>query len=297
MKRGLVLSGGAAWGLANIGVLQVLEREKFLFDSIAGSSMGAIVAGAYALGLGTGAIARTASQISLLKVARVSGPPFMNGLHAGFLRQELENILFPLIGSACIGDCSIPFVCVAGKVSRPVQWERILLPGFTEHFFECITPHVFADETRMIDALLASSAIPVIFAPVKIGQDTFVDFVHFGALPARQLRALHSPDRVIGTDTNPRYGALRRFLPSPWREFMDRGHREIENDRQACDLIIQPKMPAQMFRFDRADDFIEAGRVAAAHHLKEIHSVLAEPLKTVRSEKRERRKRTKQNKK
>lgn len=274
MKRGLVLSGGAAWGLANIGVLRVLEREGFSFDSIAGSSMGAIVAGAYALGISVDVIEDTAAKISLLNVASIVRPPFKQGLHGGLLRQKLEAILIPVIGNARIGDVKIPFVCVAGKVVKPVSWEKIVFPGFAEHFSECIIPHVFSPDTRMIDALLASSAIPVVFAPVRIGADEFVDLVHFGAIPARQLHALHAPDVVIGTDTNPRYGMLRRLLPAPWREFIDRGHTEIDADKEACDLVIEPRMPAPMFRFDRADDFIISGQLAAEKRLPELRMIL-----------------------
>lgn len=274
MKRGLVLSGGAAWGLANIGVLRTLEREGFSFDCIAGSSMGAIVAGAYALGISIDVIEDTAAKISLLNVASIAHPPFKQGFHGGLLRQKLEVILAPIIGNAKIADTKIPFVCIAGKVMKPVSWEKIIFPGFTEHFSERIIPHVFPPETRMIDALLASSAIPVVFAPVKIGSDEFVDLVHFGAIPARQLRALYAPDVIIGTDTNPRYGMLRRFLPAPWREFIDHGHSEIEADKQACDLVIEPRMPAPMFRFDRADDFIVSGQMAAEKRLPELRMIL-----------------------
>lgn len=274
MKQGLVLSGGSAWGLANIGVLEVLEREGYFFDCIAGSSMGAIVAGVYALGIPLRVLVQTASKISLLKVVRIAKSPFAKGFHGGLLRQQLETILMPVIGEARIADTKIPFVCVAGKVCKPVSWERTLLPGFTDHFFHCITPHVFPGETRMIDALLATSAIPVAIAPVTVGQDTFVDLVHFGAIPARQLRALHHPDIVIVTDTNPRYGVLRRVLPAPWKEFLDRGHREIEADREASDLVIQPTMPASIFRFDRADEFIAAGRRSAETQLPALRLLL-----------------------
>ena len=50
-KVGLVLSGGGARGLAHVGVLKVLERERIPVDLIAGTSMGAIVGGLYATGL------------------------------------------------------------------------------------------------------------------------------------------------------------------------------------------------------------------------------------------------------
>lgn len=274
MKCGLVLSGGAAWGLANIGILDVLESEDFRCDCVAGSSMGAIVAAAYALGIPLQKIKDTAAQISLLTFARLSAQPFAQGFHSGLLQHQLETILTPLMGDAVIADTKIPFVCIAGKVVRPIAWERVFFPGFTEYFFQCVTPHVFSPETRMIDALLASSAVPVLFSPMKIGSDEFVDLIHFGAIPARHLRSIHHPDILIGTDTNPRYGLLHRMLPRPWREFMERGHKEILADSAVCDLIVKPKMPASVFRFDRANDFIVAGHTAAKKCLPELRSLL-----------------------
>ena len=51
-RIGLVLSGGGARGLAHVGVLEVLERERIPVDAIAGTSMGAIIGGLYASGMG-----------------------------------------------------------------------------------------------------------------------------------------------------------------------------------------------------------------------------------------------------
>ncbi len=274
MKRGLVLSGGAAWGLANIGVLHVFERENITFDCIAGSSMGAIVAGAYALGISVREIERIASEISLLSVATMSEKPFAGGLHGGMLNQSLREILHDAVGDARIGDCNIPFVCVAGKVKKPVDWLTIWKPGFTEHFLDAVQPHVFSSDAAMIDALMASSALPIIFSPVRVGDDTFVDLVHFGSIPARRLRSLHSPDVVIGTDTSPRYDKVGKFLPEAWKEFIRRGHDEMDADRSACDAVIVPVMPKAIFRFDRAAEFIEAGRLEAEKSLPELRKVL-----------------------
>ena len=50
-RIGLVLSGGGARGLAHVGVLKVLERERIPVDGIAGTSMGAIIGGLYASGM------------------------------------------------------------------------------------------------------------------------------------------------------------------------------------------------------------------------------------------------------
>ncbi len=271
---GLVLSGGAAWGLANIGVLEVLEREKIRIDCIAGSSMGAIVAGVYALGVPVKDILEVSRQLTVFKIARISDRPLKQGLHGGLFRQQLEDILTPSIGNAQIGDCRMPFVCVAGRVKRPIPWEKIVLPGFADRFFDAVEPYVFPDETRLMDALLASSAIPVAFSPVEIGTDTFIDLVHVGAIPASALQKQCSPDFLIGTDTNPRYGQLQKFLPSGWREYLDRGHEMLEREKALCDVMIEPKLSGSALRFDKAAQFIAAGREAAEVALPALQRIL-----------------------
>ncbi|MEK7563309.1 MAG: patatin-like phospholipase family protein [Patescibacteria group bacterium] len=66
MSWGLVLSGGAAYGVANVGVVECLEKEGLSPDVIAGSSMGAVVAGLYALGIETKTIREIGKQLTPL---------------------------------------------------------------------------------------------------------------------------------------------------------------------------------------------------------------------------------------
>ena len=271
---GLVLSGGAAWGLANIGVLEVLEREKIHIDCIAGSSMGAIVGGVYALGVPLKDILEVSRQLTVFKIARISDKPLKQGLHGGFLRHQLETILTPYIDNALIGDCKIPFVCVAGRVKRVIPWEKIMLSGFADRFFSSVEPYVFPPATRLLDALLASSAIPVAFSPVEIGGETFIDLVHVGAIPASALKRQCSPDILIGTDTNPRYRQLQKFLPKSWREYLDRGHEMLDREKALCDVMIEPVLTSSALRFDKAGQFIDAGRKAAKDQTQRIRELV-----------------------
>jgi len=62
---GLALGSGAAFGLAHIGVLKVLEREKIPVDIIAGSSIGALIGSLYAVGLSASEIEKAALEINM----------------------------------------------------------------------------------------------------------------------------------------------------------------------------------------------------------------------------------------
>ena len=126
-----------------------------------------------------------------------------------------------------------------------------------------------------MDALLASSAVPVVFSPVRIDDDEFIDLVHFGAIPARSLRATASPDVVIATDTQPDYEAVEPFLPARLREFLAAGREETALSMAVCELVMRPLLPASMLRFDRSAEFIAAGRQVAEENMDAIERLLA----------------------
>ncbi len=274
MSWGLVLSGGAALGIANGGVLEVLDREGIKPDYVAGSSMGAILGAAYALGVPVAVLHEAVRKLTLRNVTRFATRPLKNGLHGGMLRQNLEHHLGPLFQDARIADCTIPFVCVAGRVQSPIRWLGILQRGFTQELFSQVTLHVFPPETRLMDAVLASSAIPVVFAPVVIDGQEYVDLCHFGPIPARTLQEQYHPDRIIATDTYPSYASLAHLLPAGWKEFLQAGYAEIEKSKAVCDLLIKPQMPASLFRFDKGEAFWQAGVSAAEESLSAVKALV-----------------------
>lgn len=274
MNWGLALSGGAACGLANVGILEVLEENGYRPGAISGSSMGAIVAGLYALGYPPSQIRAVAAKLSPVTVVEIASAPFRGGLHGGFFTQRLEEHLAPLIADATIADCDIPFVCVAGRVLQPIQWQRALRPGFTEHVLESVDLHVFDRDTRVLDALRASSAVPVIFSPARVGDDEFVDLVHFGAIPVLSLKAEVKPAPIIATDTMPAWDRLEPWLPPAIKEFMMTGREMTEKSIAAADLVIRPPLPATAFRFDQGHSFADSGRDATESRLGDIAALL-----------------------
>lgn len=274
MAWGLVFSGGIAAGIANIGVLQVLEREGLKPDYIAGSSMGAIVGALAALGYPAEVFDGILKKLNPLAIAELSENTMKEGLHGGVFRQKLRDFLGDLVDGKTIDDCTIPFLCVAGKVAKPIAWETIATPGFTAEVLASVEPHFFRHNTKLIDALMATSAVPVLFSPVRIGDDTFIDLCSFGAVPARTLRDIYMPDVIIATDTQPRYASLSKLLPQGWREFLRAGEASLDESLAACDLVIKPDLPFGPLRFDKADAFVKAGRDAAEKALPAIRALV-----------------------
>lgn len=274
MSWGLVLSGGAACGIANAGVLSVLEEEQLQPDYLAGSSMGAIVGALYAMGYGNDVLADLIQKIRLYNVAQLAKRPLSGGIHSGFLQQKLHDHLGGLIGDALIADCKIPFICLAGWMKEPIPWQKIAQTGFTDSIVPLVEPHIFPPETLLLDAIMASSAIPVVFSPVEIDEKKYIDLCHFGAIPSRSLRSVYNPDIVIATDTTPRFSAIRRILPPGWTEFLRLGYESLDESRAACDLIIKPEQAASLLRFDKSKEFFNSGKRAAIQKLPEIKALL-----------------------
>lgn len=182
-KVGVVLSGGGAKGVAHIGVLKVLEEAGIPIDYIAGTSMGAIVGGLYAVGYDANALdsmVRVQNWPFLLsdKVYRFNLPfsvkesnekyllslPFSQkkglSVPAGFVSgQNIYNLFSDLtVGyhdSISFKDLPIPFACVAANM---VNGKEVVM-----------------DSGVLPLAMRASMAIPGAFAPVLLDSMVLVD--------------------------------------------------------------------------------------------------------------------------
>ncbi len=150
---GLALGGGAAKGLAHIGVLRVLEEIGLKPDIITGTSFGALIGAMYASGRTADEIERIADSIDrkeALKLFSIS----LNG--AGFIDgKKITQFLSTVIKRNLIEDMDIPFACTACNI----------IDG-TEIIF---------DKGNIIESVRASISIPGIFSPVDSGELALVD--------------------------------------------------------------------------------------------------------------------------
>jgi predicted acylesterase/phospholipase RssA len=186
------------------------------------------------------------------------------------VQHQVRKFLQPLLGNATIGDCTTPFVCLAGKVKHPIKWSKVLKPNFTEYFLSSFQHHVFPPETNIIDAVTASSAVPVIFNPYKIEAQEFIDVIYFGAIPIEFLQEAYKPDVIIATDTNPYYNNIYKRLPQHVHTFIKDGYQSIEQSKKLANLCLWPKSIAGIHRFDKTKDFMETGHQEATKNLAEI---------------------------
>lgn len=155
-KVGLVLSGGAARGLAHIGVLQCWDERNLPLDLIVGTSIGALAGGLYASGMDIAEIVNMVEELNWKKLIEFKITPVrMLNLTSIISNERMGALLTSYIGEKTFEDLKIPFICIACDLKTG---EKIIFK-----------------EGRLIPAIRASSSIPGIFEPVSYKHRLLVD--------------------------------------------------------------------------------------------------------------------------
>ena len=271
-KVGLVLSGGGAKGAAHIGVLKYIEEAGIPIDYIAGTSMGSIVGGMYALGYTSDEILSIISEVDWDRLisdqvdrknisyerkyesrSQLLTIPFSVGTD----KQELQARSFKnsLPTGIVSGDNLINlFNSLSVGYSDPVDFNELPTP------FLCIATNVINGEADVLDkgifskSLRASMAIPVLFDPVKIDDVLYADGGLVNNFPAEQCRAMGA-DFVIGVSMSPGLESDPQNLTSLFSQVKQLKEiitdREFENYHKKCDIFISPDLKGVgMLSFD-----------------------------------------------
>ncbi|MEX2536465.1 MAG: patatin-like phospholipase family protein [Trueperaceae bacterium] len=190
---GLALGGGTARGLAHIGALKVLESRGLAPDLIAGTSSGAIIAALYALGIPAvelEQLVRRQNILELWSTALDFGLHRASFVHGRRLERWLDRKVF---FGATFADCMMPLAVACTDVADG-------------------TP-VVVRSGSLARAVVASSALPVLLAPVTIDNRVLIDGGFVEAVPFQALRTLR-PGRMIGVHAglDPKSSTLVRLL-------------------------------------------------------------------------------------
>ena len=285
----LVLGAGGARGLAQIGVIEVLEERGLRIGAISGSSSGALVGGIHAAGK-----LREFDE----RIQRMSRRDFLRLLDPGWRRSgvlrgtRLVDAMREVVGDPLIESLPLEFTAVAVDLQRQRE--------------------VWIRRGRLWDALRASFAIPGLFTPHRINGRALVDGGLLAPLPiaATRLSDAHRlvavdmhgwPQRPPGEPAQPgandagdapaslvtRFGdwierkasgeeagdddALRMGLPEIMSRSLDTMQAQIARVQLAMDppelLIRIPRDVCQFYEFWRAAELIEVGRAEATKAL------------------------------
>jgi NTE family protein len=217
-KRGkvaLVLGGGSARGLAHIGVLKVLHREKIPIDMIVGTSMGALIGAAYAIGDSIVSMEADAHSFTVNKLLDPTIPTM--GLLAG---DKLEKAIRELIDHKTFDDCKIPFAAVTTNIETG---EEVV--------------HQSGDLSKVIRA---SCSWPGIFNPVTIDGKLLVDGGIKNSVPTKIARSLGA-EYVLAVDVGfcVGQGRIKNIFQMILQSFQITGEELNKHQSLSADFIIK----------------------------------------------------------
>lgn len=280
----LALGAGGAKGLAHIGVIEEIERQGYVIGAIAGSSMGALIGGIYAMGK-LDVYRDWVCKLARFDVLRLVDWTFRGGLIKG---EKIIETLRELIGDARIEDLPLAYTAVATDIDR----ER----------------EVWLTRGQLFDAIRASIAIPTIFRPHTIEGRRLVDGALLNPVPVTPLireRAeivfaisldgpsgvLAAPERDARADPDVEPSWLDRLLArgqdkparatepgalSLLNQAMDLMQSNLSRLRLAAyepDLLIEiPRDAAATYEFYRAAELIELGRTRTREALERFEA-------------------------
>src|SRR6516165_1801830 len=151
VRLGLVLGGGAALGAAHAGVLQVLEEAGLNCFTVAGTSAGALIGAAYAAGLPSQVITDAVLAAGWTDFAQLRPGRRLGLLDTAPLADSIERLI------------DVPLIEELGRRFAALAWDvKTRQP-------------VLLTEGPLTSALRASSAVPGLFPPVRIGDQLLVD--------------------------------------------------------------------------------------------------------------------------
>lgn len=295
---GLVLGSGAAYGLAHIGVLRVLEKENIPVDIMAGSSMGALVGAFWAAGYRTGDLEKIAKSLDRQNAFfKLLGLGDLSLAHHGFFHgRQVVRFMESYLADRTFQDLQVPVKIVATSLTYSQQ--------------------VIFEKGRVVDALRASISIPGIFRPYRWQGELLIDGGILNPLPVDVLakmgvkkiiavNVLTGPEERVQKsrvraekrkklfDVKSEHPLWQRFLGPLWEKltehFSDNIFNVIMNTiqfmeyeiaemaSQEADVLIRPIVhEGHWAEFYQPDKFIRAGEEKTLEQIDEIKRLLVE---------------------
>jgi len=275
MEIGLALGGGGARGIAHIGILKVLEREKIRVSAIAGTSIGGLIGAVYLAGWSAEEMQERFQKIEQPKLyGHLKGEePSLLGLAGA------TSILQELVGDLTFADLPIPFAVTAVDIEAG--------------------QYIEIKEGRVLDAVLATVAVPGILPPRRWGDRLLVDGGVGNPVPVDLVRKLRPGLSVMAVVlSEPQNQSLTLPVPeipgvAPVVEYISRlryaqafniflksvdvGGKllaEIKLEKDQPDLIVRPKLgEIGLLDHVNVDHMVALGEEVASEKLEDIKRI------------------------
>lgn len=288
---GLALGVGAAYGLCHIGVLKIIERERIPIDMISGSSIGAVIAALWASGYSASQIENIAEGLRdpklIFQLLDLTFPKL------GFIKgRRLYRFLNKYLGNRTFYDARLPLKILASNVKTK---ESIVI-----------------ERGSLVDAVMASCAMPGIFRPVLFKEELLLDGGVLKPLPVEALIGA-GMNKVIAVNVTPsredllkgyqdmkeRLGDFKQNIKRKFGIFGFKWHikdlfktnifefifgsieimqSEIaQKEATLADIVLHPNTSGlNWLEFDKAKEFVKRGEVEASKNLDRIRMLIKE---------------------
>ncbi len=286
-KVGLVLSGGGAKGLAHIGILKAIDRCGLHIDYIAGTSMGAIVAAMYAAGYSGEQIEEMSKQTEWMTLINskpvlddisiedkdefenytISLPMkgFVPQINTGFftpyqVMTYLQELFFPVYKVDDFSKLDIPFLCIGADIATG---DAVVL-----------------DHGDLAFATRSSMAIPGVFSATNYKDTKLVDGGIIRNFPVRDVIDMGA-DFVIGVNLFSGLSSadqLSTMLDVMLQITNFRDAKDLEEEKAACDMVIEPNVSRYNAASFAAADTIRAIGDSAGIEFEPLFRQLADSL-------------------
>lgn len=252
VRIGLALGGGAAKGFAHIGVIKILEANGISADVVSGTSAGSVVGALYASGMDAFSLQEKAVALEESQIRDVR--LFSGGVLKG---DKLQLYLNEQINGRPIERLSKPFAAVATQLETGKR--TVFTRGNTGQ------------------AVRASSSVPGIFEPVKIGGFSYVDGGVVSPVPVDAARDLGA-DIVIAVDISTKASGKTPdgLLGILNQSVAIMGQKLGEQELARADVVIRPRVAAiGPAEFEQRQVAILEGEKAALAALPQIRERIA----------------------
>jgi NTE family protein len=271
-KVGLALDGGGGRGMAHIGVIEVLEKEKIHIDMVAGTSAGAAIGALLAQGKKVDemkVLARSWDWKQRAQIIDLALPK--SGFIAG---KRVKEFLKSIIGDVEFSDLKLPFACVATDV---ITGEEVVI-----------------NQGSVLEAVRASISMSIIFSVAKWQSRYLVDGGLVDPVPVSVLRDMGA-DFIIAVNVAPRMSTRQeRIYPGKNNAEEASAIKEpnilniimkmsaiansqiVEASLEGADVIIEPRLAGiGLGDFSHIEECILEGGFAAIDAVLEIKNRLA----------------------
>ncbi len=235
-KIGIALSGGGSRAIVHIGILKAIDEAGIKIDMVTGTSAGAIVGALFCAGYSPDSIMEIIRETKLIKYVR----PAIS--FSGLLKLEtIVSVFEKYLKKNSFEALNIPLIVAATNIRKGTN--------------------TFLHDGPLIQSVLASCAVPVIFEPIKLNGETYIDGGILNNLPVEPL--IGHCDIILGSNCNP---ISENYEPGNMRSLLERTLLMAINvntftRKGLCDLFLEPEGLKNFggFDFSKADEIFNIG--------------------------------------